>query len=790
MPPIVPGSVVVRYMAEGNWYTLRDDGNGGLAGAVPAHGAGVIDYNTSTINVTIGALPDINSSVIFMWATAQEYVSKGGTQSSFPYIELKFSDNLVPGTLTINYTAGNTQKTVYDNQNGQLTGDGSGRVYYAQKRIELYPSALPDVGTSITLSYYKSASKQTITIPLAQLTDNGTTFTASLNNTIVAGSLQLTIKNLTVASGTALQESFSNLNFYDNGNGALQNVENSQINYQNGTVTFPKVFSLSTYAAEWEKSGWTAISSFTATFVRTKKITNFTSVGYSCAADATNEFTFSYLSATGSDLVEEEITSYTLRYDLDSLKSHSIIPNSILINNWIDKDGIIYDGIDYTNGSIGNPIGTIDYDKSYISLASWTSGGQPSRLTLRSAVLAISEPTVCQAVFTTNGAPIQVGSFQLLFTRADTGEQVSVIADMSGNINANGVVGKIDYETGIVHLNFGIWVPKAGNENQNWYDASLTSGDQVLKPIPVYSNSIRYNCVLINYIPLEPSILGLNPLRLPTDGRVTIFKPGYVVVIHNTQEYTLPNNLQPGQVITLPRDDLSYVDIFDQNGKYVPKNLYSVNLATGIITMADPLDLSSYVQPLVAYHRREDMRLLTDVDIDGTLSLIQPIEHDYDTDYTYVSSALLMGDLYASVYNVFDQKTWTGVWSDTLIGEPCSANYDILHYPIEITNKGALAERWAIVFTSSTTFKVIGQNVGEIATGNTSQDCAPVNPATDTPYFVIRAAGWGSGWSTNNVLRFNTTAAHYPVWFVRTILIGNATDEDDNFKIQIRGDAD
>lgn len=184
------------------------------------------------------------------------------------------------------------------------------------------------------------------------------------------------------------------------------------------------------------------------------------------------------------------------------------------------------------------------------------------------------------------------------------------------------------------------------------------------------------------------------------------------------------------------------------------------------------------------------MRLLSDVSIDGTLTLIEPIEHDYDTDYTYVSSALLMGDLYASVYNVFDQKNWTNKWSDKRIGDPCTANYNLIDYPITTTNKGAIKERWAIIFTSSTHFKVVGETVGEIAYGNTSEDCAPINPETQTPYFVIKKDGWGGGWATNNVLRFNTTAAHYPVWFIRTVLIGDALADDDNFRIQIRGDAD
>ena len=42
---------------------------------------------------------------------------------------------------------------------------------------------------------------------------------------------------------------------------------------------------------------------------------------------------------------------------------------------------------------------------------------------------------------------------------------------------------------------------------------------------------------------------------------------------------------------------------------------------------------------------------------------------------------------------------------------------------------------------------------------------------TGHPYFTIPQAAWGSGWSANNLVRFNTAAAKYPVW------IGNAIQQ-------------
>jgi hypothetical protein len=66
----------------------------------------------------------------------------------------------------------------------------------------------------------------------------------------------------------------------------------------------------------------------------------------------------------------------------------------------------------------------------------------------------------------------------------------------------------------------------------------------------------------------------------------------------------------------------------------------------------------------------------------------------------------------------------------------------------------------------------------------------PLNPATGTPYFVLNKLGWGTGWAADNVLRFNTAAANYPIWLARTVLQGPASALSDSFQVQIRGDID
>jgi hypothetical protein len=156
--------------------------------------------------------------------------------------------------------------------------------------------------------------------------------------------------------------------------------------------------------------------------------------------------------------------------------------------------------------------------------------------------------------------------------------------------------------------------------------------------------------------------------------------------------------------------------------------------------------------------------------------------------WSYLSSALVAGDLKARVSVLFDQATWDGSWKDALSGNVATATYNDVLSPIEVSNRGALTERWIVRFTGTTTFEVIGEHVGLIGSGNTATDFEMLNPTTGVPYFRLRAVGWGGGWSAGNVLRFNTVGALFPVWVVRTIQQGPETVTNDRFTLLVRGD--
>ena len=95
-----------------------------------------------------------------------------------------------------------------------------------------------------------------------------------------------------------------------------------------------------------------------------------------------------------------------------------------------------------------------------------------------------------------------------------------------------------------------------------------------------------------------------------------------------------------------------------------------------------------------------------------------------------------------------------------------------------------------LLFTSTTAFQVVGEQVGIIATGDTTTVLEPTNGNTGGAYFTVDPNGWGTGWVAGNVLRFDTQGCLAPMWLARTVLSGLGTVDDDSVTTQIRGDAD
>ncbi|MFN3377055.1 MAG: hypothetical protein ACK40S_10950, partial [Burkholderiaceae bacterium] len=434
--------------------------------------------------------------------------------------------------------------------------------------------------------------------------------------------------------------------------------------------------------------------------------------------------------------------------------------------------------------------GTIDYLSGTVTLTSWSAGATNS-ITRASCVTTVGENISSEYVFRTGAAPLRPGSLSIQFARAVGGTQ-TVTAGIDGTIGASGVIGSVDYETGIVRVRFGSMVTAAGKESEPWFDAENVRPDgKIFRPEPVAASSLRYSAVAYSYLPLDAALLGIDPVRLPSDGRVPIFRPGGFAVVGHTGRITA--SVSNGQTIDCGRVRLSRVRVVGHDGAVIHTG-YVADLEAGTVTFTN---VSGYSQPVTIEHRIEDMAVVRDVQINGEISFTRALTHAYPVaspgdpaSGSFVSSALVAGDLFARVNLVFDQSTWNGSWSDEPIGSAATATFNHTQYPITVTNRGALTERWALRFTSSTAYEVIGEHVGVIATGNINTDCAPINPATGAPYFTVPAGGWGSGWAVGNVLRINTVGAQFPAWVVQTIQQGPETVTNDRFCLLARGDVD
>ncbi len=333
------------------------------------------------------------------------------------------------------------------------------------------------------------------------------------------------------------------------------------------------------------------------------------------------------------------------------------------------------------------------------------------------------------------------------------------------------------------------------NANTNeYYGVTKLSTDALVDATSIFVSALDKFIFPLGSENVDPKLIGLDSKALPPGKKVDIITLSDVIVIHSTTQEAIANPSLASTTYSLTGTDYQLVELLDQDDVPVNPDLYTVDLTTSSVTMAAAIDLSPYNQPLVAHKRHEDMRLVTGVNkATNEITLGRPLSQPFLAANTQVSSALIYGDLKSTYINLFDQLTWTSVWQDTPIGNSASATYNDIDYPIVISNEGAITENWALVFDGTTTFDIIGENVGQIGTGQTDAAggtfVAPINSKTSLPYFKVPQEGWGGGWSIGNVLRFKTIAANKPIWFIRTTQQGdNTIDPTDKFTIQIRGD--
>lgn len=472
------------------------------------------------------------------------------------------------------------------------------------------------------------------------------------------------------------------------------------------------------------------------------------------------------LAAGTSQTVTEAKTMAQSPWRFELIERGPIVPGSVILQIagelfFDDGEGNIVRNYSTSTGA-GTVVGLIDYESTRCTIDNYT--GRPLTATVTPIAIVVGDDwsVLNRTTFRTSAAPLRPNGFNVRADNVESGVQYNGQADNQGVITGDGITGDVDLQKGLAEITF---------------------------PAPVLASTVFYNAVSYKQIPLDPAILGLDPVRLPSDGRVPILRDADILVITHTQK-DLVNAPAAGLVVNAGRDRLHDAWFEDSQGTRLDPAQYTLNKEAGTATLATPFvaqdaENNALVGDLFFVHRIDDMALCTEARIDGTLQLAQPLYHNFPADETWVASAVYLGNLRGRVKNFACYVTDPGYGGT---GTPSNGQYNLVNYPIAIDNRGSVPERWKIIFTSTTAFRLLGEHRGQVATGSTAADFSPLNSQSGTPFFTIKSDGWGGGWATGNTAVFETEAAAAPLWLIRTVLPGQATVEDDSLKIELRGD--
>lgn len=790
-----PSSVVVMFYALGRWYTLHSDAQGSIYSAAGDDvGTGSVSRQTGDLSVTFGYMPDPGSSILIQWGTPAEFTSHHGAltvppakiRGKLPNVPIK------PGSVTATWTvSGYTQSASFDTSGNVISGNATGHIIHATGDFVFATTVILDDAARITFEYEQASPLLTQVVSAAP--DGSGVVAMQVDGPITPGSLVITASVSLLAQSTKISHNGYQpspktitvpVTFTDDGQGKITGDANSSVDYSTGAISFEIAKLYMTYEAEYSAQG--AVHGYNYQLT-TKRQTLLGGVTVRWNADT-------IVAGTCLDHVDVD----TLEIDFSVGTSAPAVPNSLAFSfngyNYYELDGIIY--LDLPADSSGpGQAGTFDYQSHVARLTSWRAGGRT--VTLQRYVTAVGLGGVDEVTFLASELPLLNGSFSVRASGIN-GDVLLGSADANGTITGPQMRGSVDWDSSIVHLEFGEWVQASSltdaQRAESWYSPSAVAADGEIRiPILVNPGNIRYDAVAYSIVPADAEDVGLDNAKMPANGKIPWVKAGNNIIMTHTARTNLAGPVSAGQVVSAGRERLAHARLFDANGVPVPEGKYVAdkpNLDAGTVTMANPLDLAGYAQPLKLEHRIAHLSKVASVEIDGTLHLVSPVKRDFPAAETMVSSILRIGNMQARVENLFDQAVYVpDQWLGAVSGSHSQASYNSVDYPFIVTNDGAVTDDFVFKFTSPTTFDFIFRTYGLIASGSTAADFAPVNPETGKPYLFVAADGWGGGWVSGNALFGKLVGADYPVGVLRCVQMGAEPPEQDSIVVEIHGNA-
>ena len=846
------GTTTIEYWSLGQLYTISDDGTGRMTGAGGGALSLLTGALSVTLNAVpdIGSCINIShgSRVSYTDRSGQ-----GANVRAPEYLVEIAADTepaqVVPGSLVLKYTSGNVERVVTESGNGQLAGAATGLIDYPGRHVVLRPTFMPDPGSqfliecdidnlvsetfgslapdaagdvAIALAQQPAAKSLRVEWTTARAVSNtsGTTLSTNAATKTPEGEafvradrpgVVFTYRQVGSAgtSATLTEEASSDTGgrvivkrtVSDDGAGQLAGL--GTVNYVSKSVQLRAVsFDRSTtnYKSDYDNATdfeRTAIDGMASSSSNARKGGGYgtTAIGEEMLAGITVRY------RVGAGAPVHKTQTYTpppVVIDLAPLTTDTAIAGSVQFewmgHTYSDFEGVIYRGRTDTDPGVAS--GTMDYASCLALMTNYVVGGTgPADFQLQSLWTAKGQWSAGCLFFNTDAAPIRAGAGGFVLTVVDLkGGTLTANVDGQGNITGAHMRGRIEFARGAVELQFGDFVLDAdltaAEKAEWWYsaaDVGAVQAGRIWRPWPVDPTTLRYSAVSYIYLPVDVSLMGLDPAALPADGRVAFVRPGDLAVIGVTHGGGAAFTPFVGQTYNLGHQRLSFVEVLGPDGAEV-RTGYTADLDAGTVTFTD---LTGYPAQVSVIGRTEVYRQIAEVRIDGRVKLTQPIGYAFPVGAIF-STALRFGDRFAQVSRVYDQASWSGTtWIDGVdpaAGE-ATATYNTKDHPVEVNNRGAITERWALrIKNGGTTFDLIGKNLGQIATGSINEDFSPMNVSAGVPYMTLRAAGWGAGWVPGNTLFIDTVGAEAPIDVVRCTQPGTPVGVQDNCWIVQRGD--
>ena len=802
VPVPAPGTYSLAYMTNGNWYVLSDNGAGIISGSDPSFGAGTLSYVTGSAPVTLGALPDVGSQIMMTWASPVHTAIRVGNAALDTTLTARHSlgEAFQPGSLTISFLVGGVPKTATVATSGIISGDCGGYASATVGDLRLEFAIPPDANSQIGLDYQRVTTvQQTLTGVAAP----GGLATVSLGEAIEPGSLTVQWSTTSTEKHDAVtivfkqewhdgqwqQRGYVTLTHaefvrryeFSSTDNALGGIIGSGgvVNYSTGDLTLPLLPAVTESIWENVTGSWHPNDSATHTFTSGILNVSYTPAGASPTAVSIEIDLPPLQFRVIPRLLDETLVSGGLHFAWNG-------------HRYTERSGVLYRDSSPTTGS-ATVAGSVDLLSGICTLISYVSGA--GDLVVDALLTRFGSWSAIAASFRTSLAPIKPEALSLVAVTAD-GEQITGAADADGVIAGPWMRGAVDYQFGtgaaeFGHLVSGTWVPRA-----------------------VDPSSIAYNAVAYAYLPLDSTILGIDPVRLPSDGRVPIYRAGDVVVVLHPLtnapatptlgNYTYTDDAGVEVTVSrylLPcgRTRVAWVRIVDANGATVVletavdvdgHRATGLDRAQGLVYWET---LAGLATPLTLTHTVADLRMITDAQISGWLTLARSLSHDFPAHDSIVAACLIHGDRRARVSAVWDQASWDGSWSD-VHGSAATATLNTIDFPITVTNEGCDTDRWVLRWLTTTTVELISEHRGLVWSGSFPAyvsgdpvDIAPINPRTrtltdgvytgGTPFLIIPQRANGGGFSAGNIVRINTIGAIADFWIARSI---QQSDEPDD----------